>query len=136
MDNKVAQTFEVMTSQQIDDHLKNTLESKQTAQMDLILQSRDELEQGALSIRSLLDMFDVAEKLGQLTEEEESFFMNGDLKISKFVGSDEPCGRPGCTHTKHWHSLQSQQYVPAFSGCLAGCSCKGFVPSGKTFQKG
>lgn len=33
-----------------------------------------------------------------------------------------------CTHSKNWHSLTSQFYTPALSGCLFnGCKCRFFV---------
>lgn len=33
-----------------------------------------------------------------------------------------------CGHSKNWHSLTSEFYTPARSGCLAnGCKCRMFV---------
>lgn len=31
-----------------------------------------------------------------------------------------------CGHNKNWHSLRSGVWMPASSGCLAGCKCKRF----------
>lgn len=31
-----------------------------------------------------------------------------------------------CGHTRFWHSLESGLWVPAWSGCLAGCGCENY----------